>query len=377
MAEENSSEKVIKGIKSFIYNMPSVGNGIYVIQQSTIAGYGSGQAAYDALKRDFDQLDLSLNLEDIELKKRIRRDKKEVVALELKLSELTSIFGEEKEVSKGSLAYQFVSKLELEIKGLIKQRDDLGQEVILLEEDKKNKIEKFNDRVEFERLKALSDVKRAKETASRQVTIIEQFSDFLSETNKNMRLYHYVIITLLLIVLLAVGLSIPDLLSCFESYDTFITKLGAKASTWQMINLALGFLIVKLPWAFVISAIFTGFYRLIKSLLITYEKINQDKRNMSAIYAVSGNIAQSLNEYGLGIVEANTIEEDGTVETIVVRISNKDLHQKKESLKWNQIMNYFERMQQYKEDPVKDKDNNSKSLIKLASKAIDKIPIVK
>lgn len=386
MAEENSNEKIIKGAKSFITNMPSVGNGTYAIQQSIIEGYGSGQVAYDALKSDLTDLDLTLNLQESELKKQIIKSKKDLKKLEDKISALHVLIGEDGTAGEGTTFHDLVNHLTGEVEKLRRERDTLEDDISAKEKvhennldlfgtKEKTALEKANEKIKEAEESAAKKINLAKENANQKVKLIEQFRDFLDETNKNMRLYHNAILALLAIVLVAVFLSIPDLLSCFESYDNFITKLGTKASTWQIINLAFGFLIVKLPWAFVISAIFTGFYRLIKGLLVTYEKINQDKRNMSAIYAVSGNIAQSLNEYGLGIVEANTIEEDGSVETILVRISNKDLNQKKESLKWNQIMNYFERMQHHKEDVIEKEDESKLKLVTdLLKSAMEKIP---
>jgi len=381
MANEKSTKEIIEGVESFINNLHAVSLGTNAIQASKIEGYGSGQSAFDQMKDDFGDLDLSLNIEASELKKQNAKLKKEVDNLEKKQAELMSIFGDDGKVSKGSVAYELVSNLQTEIKGLIKQRDDLENEVLSKQNELKDKIDLINEDIKFQELTGKLKIQRAQSDASKKVKIIEQFSDFLAETNSNMRLYTGVIIALVIIAGIAVYKSIPDLLSCFESYDGFIKSLGTKASTWQIINLAFGLLIVKLPWALVLSAIFTGLYRLLKGLLFTYEKINQDKRNMSAIYAVSGNISQSLNEYGLAVSNNFEWEDspDEESDDVLIKISKENLDKKRESLKWNQIMNYFERMQQYKEDPVKDEDDNTKfeSLVKLTSKAIDKFPTIK
>lgn len=165
-----------------------------------------------------------------------------------------------------------------------------------------------------------------------------------------MSLYTYVIVGILIATILAIGFSIPNLLKAFESYDTFIITGGTKITNWQIINYALGLLIVKLPWALCLSAVLTGMYSLLKGLLITYEKINQDKRNMSAIYAISGNVAQALNEYGISLGEEIEDEETGQI-TYTINVSKKDLNNKKETIRWNQIMRYFEGMQKHKDEP--------------------------
>ena len=163
-----------------------------------------------------------------------------------------------------------------------------------------------------------------------------------------MNLYTYVIIGILIAAIAAIWCSIPNLLKAFESYDTFIKNGGTKITNWQIINYALGLLIVKLPWALCLSAVLTGMYSLLKGLLTTYEKINQDKRNMSAIYAISGNVAQVLNEYGISLADED-IEDEETGQTYVsIRVTKKELEQKKEHIRWNQIMKYFEGMQQNK-----------------------------
>ncbi|HEY1196751.1 hypothetical protein, partial [Flavobacterium sp.] len=218
-------------------------------------------------------------------------------------------------------------------------------------------------------------IQEAQIKAVGKVRIIEQFSDFLAETNSNMNLYYWIIFFLTIGAVTTVACSVPTLLDSFKTYSSYLTLLGCNANSWQILNSAIGILIVKLPWALCLSAVFTGIYRLLKSLLVTYEKINQDKRNMSAIYAVSGNIASALNDYGMAIAE-HEIEDDETGEMItVLRAKNKEVNQKKESLKWNQIMNYFEGMQHQKVDISEPEDPDKlKPITDLLNKLIDKIP---
>ena len=204
--------------------------------------------------------------------------------------------------------------------------------------------------------------------------LINQFKDFLEETNKNMHLYSYVIIGILVAAIGAILFSIPNLLKIFDSYDMFIKTQGIKITNLQIINYALGLLIVKLPWALCLSAILTGMYSLLKGLLTTYEKINQDKRNMSAIYAISGNVALALNEYGIYL--ADDFEDPETGESFInIRVSTKELKQKKENIRWNQIMKYFEKMQNNKVEIIEDEyPTKLKIVTGILNKVIDKMP---
>ncbi|WP_396179897.1 hypothetical protein [Flavobacterium sp.] len=217
----------------------------------------------------------------------------------------------------------------------------------------------------------------AEKNAIGKVKLINQFRDFLEETNKNMNLYSMVIIGILVAAIVAIGFSIPNLLTIFDSYDVFIKSQGTKITNWQILNYAFGLLIVKLPWALCLSAVLTGMYSLLKGLLSTYEKINQDKRNMSAIYAISGNVAQALNEYGINLAEED-IEDEDTGEVFTnIRVSRKELTQKKENIRWNQIMKYFEGMQQHKIEIEQDEDPTKVKLMSgILNKVLDKIPKV-
>ncbi len=107
------------------------------------------------------------------------------------------------------------------------------------------------------------------------------------------------------------------------------------------------------------------------------EKINQDKRNMSAIYAISGNVAQALNQYGIDLVEDEIEFDERGDELTIIRVSKKELTQKKESIRWNQIMKYFEGMQQHKVEIEKDEDPTKVKLMSnILNKVIERIPKV-
>lgn len=409
MTEEESVLNIINGVKSLVNQLPNISYGNNAIPHLVIDGYGNGQDAYNLLKSKFDELDFSKSSEFLDLEKEIKKQKREIKDLERKHTNLTEIIGEQTNGSEGSIASQILLILKAEIQQLIEKRDSLNSELseketaentrdlkqkekkIQEENNFKKKIEnleksyqekekqlnsKFEKEIEEINIKTKTTIQEsnkkiadAEKNAIGKVKLINQFRDFLEETNKNMNLYSLVIIGILVAGIVGIGFSVPNLLETFNSFDVFIKSQGVKVTSWKIINYAIGLLIIKLPWALCLSAVLTGMYSLLKGLLSTYEKINQDKRNMSAIYAISGNVAQLLNEYGISLVEEIEDEESGQIIT-TINVSKKDLINKKESIRWNQIMRYFEGMQQnkleieYPEDPTK---------IKLMSGILDKV----
>lgn len=414
MENNKTSIEIIDAVKLFLTQLPNLSYGNNALQYFNQEEYGSGQAGFNTLKNEFDKIDLSKSMEFIDLDKQISKIKLEIISLENKHTNLISLIGENSEGKEGSLAKQILINLKSEIDYLIEKRnklleeikinEDLNQErianqntietaqtyafkkkTIELEDIYKRSEEELKAKYEGEKLDienklkseieiASKKIKEAQSNANVTVKLINQFKDFLEETNKNMRLYTYVIIGILLAAIGIILFSIPNLLKIFDSYDTFIKAQGIKISNLQIINYALGLLIVKLPWALCLSAILTGMYSLLKGLLTTYEKINQDKRNMSAIYAISGNVALALNEYGVYL--ADDIEDVETGEThINIRVSTKELKQKKENIRWNQIMKYFEKMQNNKVEIIEDEDPTKLKIVTgILNKFIDKMP---
>lgn len=393
MQDEAKVLETLEGAKSLISQIPNVTYGANIMSYLNIEGYGNGQAAFDLLNADFALLDFEKIKNVKNLNASINKKKKELTELEQKHSLLEAIFGKDDEVNKGTLAKKLVETIDEEVRNLIARRDALLKEVDEAETAAKSKLEHLelvvaghdddakkktgviDQRVTDAEASANDKIREVVSKASNKVRIIEQFSDFLAETNSNMQIYFWVLFFLVLGAGLAVAFSIPDLIKCYEGYESFVKSLGTKVTSYQIINYAFGILIVKLPWALCLSAVFTGLYSLIKGVLITYEKINQDKRNISAIYAVSGSIAQTLNEYGLSITTYEENDETGQLEKIIV-IKPSEIIQKRESLKWNQIMNYFEGMQQQKAEVIIPEEDNSslKFATEIANKLIDKIP---
>lgn len=415
MENEQSIIETINQVKSILNQLTTVSYGANAIQNLNLPNYGNGRAGFDLLKSKFEELDLSKSIEFTDLDKKIQKQKKELKELENKHTNLTEIIGDNIEGKEGSVASQILLNLNSEIEQLIEKRDSLDKEIsknqeleekrvalqkakedeqntvfkkkmAKLEENYKDKeaelntkfnesIADINSKINSANQDSNKQIKEAEKNAIGKVKLINQFRDFLEETNRNMTLYTYVIIGILIAAIGAIWWSIPNLLKAFESYDTFIKAGGTKITNWQIINYAFGLLIVKLPWALCLSAVLTGMYSLLKGLLLTYEKINQDKRNMSAIYAISGNVAQALNEYGISLADED-IEDEETGQTFVsIRVTRKELEQKKENIRWNQIMKYFEGMQQSKIEPSELEDDSKLKLVSgLLNKMIDKIP---
>lgn len=415
MENEKSSLEIIDGIKSLLNQLPSAQYGANVMPYLNFTSYGNGQSGFDLLKNDFNELDLSKSLEFLDLDKKIIRQKRDLKNLENSHTNLTEIIGDNIEGKEGSVASQILLSLKSEIELLIEKRDELVKQITLNQdlEDKRIASSKEKEETQNESFKKktvkLEDIYKEKEkelnstfnetiadiniktntaiqdsnkkirdaenNAIGKVKLINQFRDFLEETNKNMNLYTYVIIGILIAAIGAIWNSIPDLLKAFESYDTFIKAGGTTITNWQIINYALGLLIVKLPWALCLSAVLTGMYSLLKGLLLTYEKINQDKRNMSAIYAISGNVAEALNEYGISLADEEIEDEETGQPYTSIRVTSKELAQKKENIRWNQIMKYFEGMQQHKIEPTNSEDDSKLKLVSgLLNKMIDKMP---
>ena len=410
-----SSIEIIDSVKQFMTHLPNVSYGTNALQYFNIPDYGTGQSGFNSLKEDFDALDLSKPAEFLDLDKKVKRLKREIAELEDKHTNLVTLLGENTNGAEGSLAYQILSNLKDEINQLIEKRDNLLDEITktqdlederlekqiekenaqinsfkdrtkLLEDEFKDKSNALNKQFEDDKTDIESKIQSETESANKKiddainnarlrVKLINQFRDFLEETNKNMSLYSYAIIGILIAAIIAISQCIPDLLKIFTSYDTFVKTQGDKITNLQLINYALGLLIVKLPWALCLSAILTGMYSLLKGLLITYEKINQDKRNMSAIYAISGNVANALNEYGIQLAEDVIVDEESGKNETTIKVSSKDLAQKKETIRWNQIMKYFEKMQQNKEEVIQEDDPSKLKIVTgLLNKMIDKIP---
>lgn len=386
MEEQNSANLVVQQLTTFLNELPSVTFGNNALGNTTLKpkGYETMVTAFKALnlEKALKNSNLDLEIEGKEAKlsqlkekniqytelvnltEEINRQKKELKELELKNSSLVDIIGSKEK--EGTIINLICKNLDEQINHLGKQRDSLHDEVQELEQKFNEKetilIQKKDKKIE--EIKATEEI--AKLEASKRVKLINQFSDFLAETNKNMGIYAFTMIALVTTSSLLVIFSVPPLLNAFKNYDKFLAIKGHD-TTWHILNYALGLFIVKLPWAICITIVITGFYSLLKALLITYEKINQEKRNMSAIYAISGNVASSLNEKGLILINDDFWKD--------LNLTKEQIDQARENTKWNRISEYFSKMQDNKKEVPQENDQPKLQDIRdLLNKVIERIP---
>jgi len=94
MENKRPSLEIIDNVKALLIQFPSVSYGSNAIQNLTLGDFGNGQAGYNLLKNEFNELDLSKPLEYNDLDKKILRQKKEFKDLENKHANLTEIIGD-------------------------------------------------------------------------------------------------------------------------------------------------------------------------------------------------------------------------------------------------------------------------------------------
>ena len=82
MENEKSSLEIIDGIKSLLNQLPNAQYGANVMPYLNFASYGNGQAGFDLLKNEFNELDLSKSVEFSDLEKKIKRQKRDLKNLE-------------------------------------------------------------------------------------------------------------------------------------------------------------------------------------------------------------------------------------------------------------------------------------------------------
>ena len=194
-------------------------------------------------------------------------------------------------------------------------------------------------------------VKRKAEI-NKETTIIESFHHFIAETNKNMKIYFLSALGIILIAGLVLGFGLYNFCEAFSIYSSNLAitdKDGIKTinSVGSMFANAGSLFILKLPLSLVLITFIAGFYKLLKSMLITYEKINKDKRNASAVYA----IMNTLNEESVAIVRGEEI--DWTSQESIDRI--------RENIKWDKVSEYFSSLQK-EQDASTEKDNNQNTI---------------
>jgi len=393
--EPNSSIEVLNTTKILLEKLSKHNVHTTIFNNVHYKGSVLSRSNFNSFLEDFNSLNIEKIANLIDIDKSIDLKTKELQKIEEKSVYLKHIIDGSNE-DELSITETFINSLNRQIEELRIERDELSSKVSNLEEDyivkeqelktqyeekedilkrdyesniknleekiisRKNESETELKNITEQKQKEIDDI--VLETKNK-VKLIEQFKDFLEETNNNMKLYSHVIIGVLLILIIAVYFSIPPLLESFGNFDNFTNGLNNNVNnTWTTINYALGLLIVKLPWAICLSVMLTGAYKLLKGILITYEKINQDKRNMSAIYVITGSVAESLNEYGMGLVEVFN-KELGLDEPVTIKVTKRDLFRKRQNIRWDQIMNYFEKMNEPK-TIVQQEEKNEKDIYK-------------
>jgi hypothetical protein len=213
-----------------------------------------------------------------------------------------------------------------------------------------------------------SDFSKRKAEIEKETKIIENFNDCIKEANKNMRIYFLSALGLIVLfgAVICFGLyGFKEAFSIYSSTLTTTTQDGIKMinSAGSMLANAGSIFILKLPLSFVLIAFIAGFYQLLKSILITYEKINKDKRNASAIYA----IMNTLNAESVSIISGEEIDLKNT----------EEIGRVKEKIKWDKVSEYFTSLQKEQEPLPEKNDNQNMISIPIIEKMIDLLKLYK
>lgn len=243
------------------------------------------------------------------LEKEIESLENERTALEKKIQELAS-----KELEKKA---EFDNLLEEQKREASQQKETLAKHVKDAEEG-------------FEKTKA---------KINKETKIIESFNDFLKETNKNMRIYYWASIGILLSVCIGLCFFLGNFGEAVEIYRINLEKINTFDG---MLANAGSLLMLKMPLALLLIGLITGFYKLMKFMLLIYEHINRDKRNACAIYAIMGN----LNAESVMIVSGEEVD-----------LKNKDeVRRLQERIKWDKVSDYICGLQKKRHESIVDED---------------------
>lgn len=282
----------------------------------------------------------------------IDNKKEELNKLEVQYTNLTTLIGsyKDKDGKEISIATELIKSLQDSVNDLRSKRDDLISEISIEKENlnklfvdyevKNNELSNkfaadknyYEEKIKTKEEQANTKIEEIEKRTNQRVKIIEQFGDFLEETNRNMRLYACSIFGLIFVFACVGWFASSFLIQTLGEFSTYFSANNPEKVT-QIIAYSFSLLIIKLPWALFFIAVIAGIYKLLRSIIVIYEKINQDKRNMSAIYAISLSVANNLNEKGLAL-----ISDDGKMP------SKEEIEAVRESTRWKQIADYFTRM---------------------------------
>lgn len=185
------------------------------------------------------------------------------------------------------------------------------------------------------------EYQKHKAKIEKNIKIINSVKDFKEESVKNMRFYGW---SMLFASLLALILGIFSLCNISEALGLFSEQLNLINASlmqngWNWLYAALSIVVVKIPNALLFVGILFVLYKIFNVLFNVYEKINMDKRKISAIEA----LITHMNEQSVAIILGREID-----------FKNKeDIENAKADLKWQILSEYFSKVP---EDSV-DSDN--------------------
>lgn len=186
------------------------------------------------------------------------------------------------------------------------------------EEETANKTKQMDEKYQKHKAKIEKNIK-----------IINSVKDFKEESVKNMRFYGW---SMLGIIVLAVILGSFSLCNISETLSLFSEQLNLINASlvpngWNWVYAALSIVVVKIPNALLFVGTLFVLYKIFNALFNVYEKINGDKRKISAIEA----LITHMNEQSVAIILGREIDFE----------NKDDIENAKADLKWQILSEYF------------------------------------
>lgn len=274
----------------------------------------------------------------------LRGAKAHLDSITLKISDSITVLQEQEKSlfnkikDKDSGLEKVISDLETEISNKTQEKNNLDLDI--------SKLKSSVEELELNFKTTESNHNKKIEELNKDKSIIQNLVDFKLETKKHMEIYYWAIIFVSLAFFAILGTAFyVSVLDAFKVFEKSIS-----GDEFRSYSVAISLFILKLPVSIVLVFFIAGGYKLIKSLIITYESINKDIRNTSSICA----IVSSMNAESKSIIEGKEID-----------FNNKDsVKDVQEKLKWNQISGYFQKM-----------NNNVENLEEIDNKNSINLPI--
>ncbi len=201
----------------------------------------------------------------------------------------------------------------------------LENRIVELEETAQKREEEIANKTK------LLDEKYQKHKAKieKNIKIINSVKDFKEESVKNMRFYGRCMFGA---IVLAVILGCFSLCNISETLSLFSEQLNLINASlvpngWNWVYAALSIVVVKIPNALLFVGILFVLYKIFNALFNVYEKINGEKRKISAIEA----LITHMNEQSVSIVLGREIDFE----------NKEDIENAKSDLKWQILSEYF------------------------------------